>query len=121
MSRLEPSLTCLRRYPIVLLQGESFGDYRQQRRGTGDGMVREHRRCNSRLRYDASDFYFRLLAHSDDAEPTPEPTSEPPMAEDAPVPAADTPNQDNVVGATSQQVSSTETAKSTKCDVYVET
>lgn len=58
-----------------------------------------------------------LLAHSDDAEPTPEPTSEPPMAEDAPVPAADTPNQDNVVGATSQQVSSTETAKSTKCDV----
>lgn len=60
-------------------------------------------------------FYSRLLAHSDEAEPAPEPT----MAEGAPAPVTDTPSQDSVAGATSQQVSTTETAKSMKCDVYV--
>lgn len=54
-----------------------------------------------------------LLAHSDEAEPAPEPT----IAEGAPAPVTDTPSQDSVAGATSQQVSTTETAKSMKCDV----
>lgn len=68
-------------------------------------------------RYDAiAIFYCRLLAHSDEAESTPEPV----VGESAPALAADAPIQDNVAGASSQSVSTTETAKSTKCDVYVE-
>jgi len=65
--------------------------------------------------------YFRLLAHSDEAEPTPEPAPEPSIGESAPILAADTPMQDNIAGASNQPVSTTETAKSMKCDVYVET
>lgn len=60
----------------------------------------------------------RLLAHSDEAEPAPEPS----VGESAPTLAADTPVQDNAgtSSASNQPVSSTETAKSMKCDVYVE-
>ncbi|XP_071563161.1 UBX domain-containing protein 1 isoform X1 [Temnothorax nylanderi] len=54
-----------------------------------------------------------LLAHSDEAESTPEPV----VGESAPALAADAPIQDNVAGASSQSVSTTETAKSMKCDV----
>lgn len=54
-----------------------------------------------------------LLAHSDEAEPAPEPS----VGESAPTLAADTPTQDNVAGASNQPVSTTETAKSMKCDV----
>ncbi|XP_012222270.1 UBX domain-containing protein 1 [Linepithema humile] len=54
-----------------------------------------------------------LLAHSDEAEPAPEPS----VGESAPSLAADTPAQDTVAGASSQPVSTTETAKSMKCDV----
>jgi hypothetical protein len=62
-----------------------------------------------------------LLAHSDEAEPAPEPAPEPSIGESAPILAADTPMQDNIAGASNQPVSTTETAKSMKCDVYVET
>ncbi|XP_020295005.1 UBX domain-containing protein 1 [Pseudomyrmex gracilis] len=54
-----------------------------------------------------------LLAHSEEAESAPEPS----VGESAPALAADTPTQDNVAGTTSQQVSSTDTAKSMKCDI----
>lgn len=54
-----------------------------------------------------------LLAHSDEAEPAPEPS----IGESAPALAADTPIQDNVASASNQLVSTTEMAKSTKCDV----
>lgn len=54
-----------------------------------------------------------LLAHSDEAEPAPEPS----IGESAPALAADTPIQDNVASASNQLVSTTETAKSMKCDV----
>ncbi|XP_077269399.1 UBX domain-containing protein 1 isoform X1 [Temnothorax americanus] len=54
-----------------------------------------------------------LLAHSDEAESTPEPV----VGESAPALPADAPIQDNVAGASSQSVSTTETAKSMKCDV----
>ncbi|KAL6268671.1 hypothetical protein P5V15_001802 [Pogonomyrmex californicus] len=54
-----------------------------------------------------------LLAHSDEAEPAPEPS----VGESAPALAADAPIQDDVAGASSQTVSTTETAKSMKCDV----
>ncbi|EZA53086.1 hypothetical protein DMN91_003009 [Ooceraea biroi] len=54
-----------------------------------------------------------LLAHSDEAEPAPEPS----VGESAPTLAADTPMQDNVAGASNQPVSTTDTAKSMKCDV----
>ncbi|KAK2581274.1 hypothetical protein KPH14_008064 [Odynerus spinipes] len=53
-----------------------------------------------------------LLAHSDEAEPSPEP----PVAEGAPASVADTPAQDSVASA-GGQVSTTEVAKSMKCDV----
>lgn len=53
-----------------------------------------------------------LLAHSDDAEPSPEP----PVAESAPASVADTPAQDSNA-STGGQVSTTEVAKSMKCDV----
>lgn len=59
-------------------------------------------------------FYCRLLAHSDEAEPVLEPY----VGESAPALATDT--QDNVAGASNQPVSTTETAKSMKCDVYVD-
>ncbi|XP_025992920.1 UBX domain-containing protein 1 [Solenopsis invicta] len=52
-----------------------------------------------------------LLAHSDEAEPVLEPY----VGESAPALATDT--QDNVAGASNQPVSTTETAKSMKCDV----
>ncbi|XP_050450773.1 UBX domain-containing protein 1-A [Cataglyphis hispanica] len=54
-----------------------------------------------------------LLAHSDEAEPAPEPS----IGESAPALAADTPIQDNVASASNQLVSTTDTAKSMKCDV----
>lgn len=60
-------------------------------------------------------FYLRLLAHSDDAEPSPEPF----LAESAPL-VSDTPNQDNLADTSGQEISSDEAAKSMKCDVYVE-
>lgn len=53
-----------------------------------------------------------LLAHSDEAEPS----SEPPVAESAPASVANTPAQDSVA-STGGQVSTTEVAKSMKCDV----
>ncbi|XP_035721324.1 UBX domain-containing protein 1-like [Vespa mandarinia] len=53
-----------------------------------------------------------LLAHSDDTEPSPEP----PVAESAPASVADTPAQDSVA-STGGQVSTTDVAKSMKCDV----
>lgn len=61
-------------------------------------------------------FHCRLLAHSDEVESTLEPV----VGESAPALAADAPIQDNVAGASSQSVSTTETAKSMKCDVYVD-
>lgn len=72
-------------------------------------------------RCDTIDFFYhcRLLAHSDEAESTSElfvDDSAPALA----IGAADEPIQDNVAGASSQSVSTTETAKSMKCDVYVE-
>lgn len=57
-------------------------------------------------------FHCRLLAHSDETEP------EPRVGASAPTLPTDT--EDNVAGASSQPVSTTETAKSMKCDVYVE-
>lgn len=57
-------------------------------------------------------FHCRLLAHSDEVEPGPR------VGASAPALAADT--EDNVAGASSQPVSTTDTAKSMKCDVYVE-
>lgn len=54
-----------------------------------------------------------LLAHSDEAEPAPEPS----VGESAPALAADAPAQDTVAGASNQPVSTTDTAKSMKCDV----
>lgn len=77
-------------------------------------MVRKRRCCDSRRFVTLSIFYYRLLAHADEAESAPEPF----VGESAPVLAADT--QDSVAGASSQPVSTTETAKSMKCDVYVE-
>lgn len=53
-----------------------------------------------------------LLAHSDDAEPSPEP----PVAESAPTSIAVTPTEDSVANA-SDQISTTEVARSMKCDV----
>ncbi|XP_076655152.1 UBX domain-containing protein 1 [Halictus rubicundus] len=53
-----------------------------------------------------------LLAHSDDAEPTPEQT----LGDSVPTSAAETPAQDSTATASSQ-VSTTEVAKSMKCDV----
>ncbi|KAG7213323.1 hypothetical protein KM043_002621 [Ampulex compressa] len=53
-----------------------------------------------------------LLAHSDDAEPSPEP----PVAESAPTSIAETPTQDSNANA-SGQVFTTEIAKSMKCNV----
>ncbi|XP_003706156.1 UBX domain-containing protein 1 [Megachile rotundata] len=53
-----------------------------------------------------------LLAHSDDAEPS----SEPPIAESAPPSIDHTPVQDDTANS-SGQVSTTEVAKSMKCDV----
>lgn len=82
-------------------------------------MVREHS-ITSTITFTAIltllIFILRLLAHSDEAEPAPEPS----VGESAPALAADTPAQDTVAGASSQPVSTTETAKSMKCDVYVE-
>lgn len=63
---------------------------------------------------DDFNFYFRLLAHSDDVEPSPEP----PIAESAPASIAQIPAEENTANV-SGQVSTTEVAKSTKCDVYV--
>lgn len=60
-------------------------------------------------------FISRLLAHSDEVEPAPEPS----VGESAPVLVADTPAQDTVAGASNQPVSTTDSAKSMKCDVYV--
>ena len=56
--------------------------------------------------------YYRLLAHSDEAEPGPA------VGESAPMLSTD--SQDNVAGGSSQPVSTTESAKSMKCDVYVD-
>ncbi|XP_076296290.1 UBX domain-containing protein 1 [Lasioglossum baleicum] len=53
-----------------------------------------------------------LLAHSDDAEPTPEQS----LGDSVPTSAAETPAQDSTATA-SGQVSTTEVAKSMKCDV----
>ncbi|KAI4501575.1 hypothetical protein M0802_003452 [Mischocyttarus mexicanus] len=53
-----------------------------------------------------------LLAHSDETEPSPEP----PVAESAPASVADTPAQDSNA-STGGQVSTTEVAKSMKCDI----
>jgi len=73
-------------------------------------MVRGRCCYDSRRVVTLSIFYCRLLAHSDEVEP----------AVGASAPALPTDTQDNVAGASSQPVSTTETAKSTKCDVYVE-
>lgn len=72
--------------------------------------------CDSRRVMTLSIFNCRLLAHSDEVESTLEPV----VGESAPALAADAPIQDNVAGASSQSVSTTETAKSMKCDVYVD-
>lgn len=61
---------------------------------------------------DDLNFYFRLLAHSDDAEPL----SEPPIAESAPPSIDHTPVQDDTANSIGQ-VSTTEVAKSMKCDM----
>ncbi|KOC69006.1 UBX domain-containing protein 1 [Habropoda laboriosa] len=61
---------------------------------------------------DDLNFYFRLLAHSDDAEPS----SEPPIAESAPASIVQTPDQEDTADA-GGQVSTTEIAKSMKCDI----
>ncbi|XP_033326607.2 UBX domain-containing protein 1 [Megalopta genalis] len=53
-----------------------------------------------------------LLAHSDDAEPTPEQS----LGDSVPTSVAETPAQDSTATASSQ-VSTTEVAKSMKCDV----
>lgn len=79
-------------------------------------MVREHCCRDSRCIVTLSIFNCRLLAHSDEVESTLEPV----VGESAPALAADAPIQDNVAGASSQSVSTTDSAKSMKCDVYVD-
>lgn len=57
---------------------------------------------------DDLNFYFRLLAHPNDAEPA--------IAESAPASIVQTPVQEDTVDA-SGQVSTTEIPKSMKCDM----
>lgn len=61
---------------------------------------------------DDLNFYSRLLAHSNDAEPS----SEPSIAESAPASIVQTPDREDTADA-SGQVSTTEVAKSMKCDM----
>lgn len=61
---------------------------------------------------DDLNFYFRLLAHSNDAEPLPEP----PITESTAASNLQTSVQENITDA-SDQVSTTEVAKSMKCDM----
>ena len=60
----------------------------------------------------------RLLAHSDEAEPIPEPApaAEPPVAENASESIATTPSQDSTACASGQS-SQSKVAKSMKCDM----
>lgn len=61
---------------------------------------------------DDLNFYFRLLAHSNDAEPSPDP----PTAESATLSNLQTSIHEDTADA-SGQVSTTEVAKSMKCDM----
>lgn len=75
-------------------------------------MVRERLCHHSHRPMTNLNFYFRLLAHSNDAEPSPEP----PTTESAPMSNPETSDQQDTADA-SGQVSTTEVAKSMKCDM----